>query len=140
MCFPGWRMQFSLFSAATCCLMIAAQAQPQSSGAIGGIVVDANNNAPIRRAIVRLSTVETRPQDALAWTDGNGRIWFGYLPPGRYELQASKSEYQWSAYGAETPRRPAGIIQLAAGEVRSDFVFRLQLLSSISGVVLDEDG
>ena len=31
------------------------------------------------------------------------------------------------------------MIQLAAGESRSDFIFRLQLVSSISGVVLDED-
>jgi hypothetical protein len=133
-------MYLSLFSAATCCLMVAAQAQPQSSGAIGGIVVDANNNTPIRRAIVTLSTVEGRPQDAVAWTDGEGRFWFGYLPSGPYQLRASKVGYQMAAYGAETPRRPAAIIQLAAGEVRSDFIFRLQQMSSISGDVLDEDG
>jgi hypothetical protein len=126
-------------------LAIVAHAQtpatpPQSSGAISGLVVDAHTNTPIRRAIITLSTVETQPQDAVAWTDSNGRFSFGYLPRGRYQLRAAKDTYQMTVYGAKTPGRPAAIIQLADGEVRSDFIFRLQLMSSISGTVLDDDG
>jgi protocatechuate 3,4-dioxygenase beta subunit len=128
-----------------CCLALVAQTQtavtrPQTSGAISGVVVDANANKPIRRAIITLSTVETRPQDAVAWTDANGRFSFGYLPPGRYQLRASKDTYQISLYGAKTPGRPGAIIQLADGEARSDFIFRLQLMCAISGIVLDDDG
>jgi hypothetical protein len=128
-----------------CFLAIVAHAQtpaapPQSSGAISGVVVDAHTNTPIRRAIITLSTVETRPQDAVAWTDANGRFSFGYLPPGRYQLRAAKDTYQMTVYGSKTPSRPAAIIQLANGEARSDFIFRLQLMSSISGIVLDDDG
>ena len=115
-------------------------ATPAAAGAISGIVVDGAANAPVRRAIVTLSTVETVPQDAVAWTDANGRFIFGYLPAGRYQLRAAKDGYQGAAFGAETPRRPAAIIQLATGQFRSDIVFRLQLMNSISGVVLDEDG
>src|SRR5207244_654535 len=36
--------------------------------------------------------------------------------------------------------RPPDIIQLTAGQLRNDFTFRLQLMNSITGVVLDEDG
>ena len=132
-------MHLSLFTAAICCLMVA-QAQAQPAGVIAGSVVDANSNKPVRRASVVLSTVEARPQDALAWTDGDGRFSFGYLPAGPYQLRASKDGYQAAAYGTETPRRPAAIIQLADGEVRNEFVFRLKPPMSISGVVLDEDG
>ncbi len=130
-------MHLSLFTAAICCLMVA-QAQP--AGVIAGSVVDANSNKPVRRANVVLSTVEARPQDALAWTDGDGRFSFGYLPAGSYQLRVSKDGYQAAIYGTETPRRPASIIQLANDEVRNDFIFRLKPPTSISGVVLDEDG
>lgn len=128
-----------------CCLPFVAHAQtaptaPEPSGVISGLVIDAHTNKPLRRAIVTLSTVETRPQDAVAWTDANGRFSFGYLSLGRYQLRASKEAYQTEAYGAKPSGRPGAIIQLAAGQVRSDFVFRLQLMSSISGIVLDEDG
>jgi len=139
-------MRFSVFRASvglSCSLAIGALAQTSppaaSSGVIAGMVLDATGNSPIRRAIVTLSTVETQPQDAVAWTDANGRFSFGYLPPGRYQLRATKDGYQPAAFGAANSRRPPGIIQLTAGESRNDLVFRLQLVSSISGVVLDED-
>jgi hypothetical protein len=140
-------MRFSVFSASVgllCSLAIGALAQTSppsaTSGVIAGMVLDATGNSPIRRAIVTLSTVETQPQDAVAWTDANGRFSFGYLPPGRYQLRVTKDGYQPAANGEVNPRRPPAIIQLAAGEARTDFIFRLQLISSISGVVLDEDG
>src|SRR5882724_6466376 len=123
-----------------CGLTIGAQAQTVSLGAIAGVVVGAGGNSPIRRAIITLSTVEEQPQDAVAWTDANGRFSFGYLPPGRYQLRAMKDGYQGAVYGADAFRRPPAIIQLAAGQFRSDFIFRLQLMNSITGVVLDDDG
>ena len=140
-------MRFSVFSASVgllCPWAIGAFAQTSppsaATGVIAGIVLDAAGNSPIRRAIVTLSTVETQPQDAVAWTDSNGRFSFGYLPAGRYQLRVTKDGYQPAVNAAGDSRRPPAMIQLAAGEARSDLVFRLQLVSSISGVVLDEDG
>jgi protocatechuate 3,4-dioxygenase beta subunit len=140
-------MRFSVFRASIgllCSWIVGAFAQAPSpattNGVISGIVLDAAGNSPIRRAIVKLSTVETQPQDAVAWTDANGRFSFGYLPAGRYQLRVTKDGYQPAVNAEVNPRRPPAIIQLASGEARTDFIFRLQLISSISGVVLDEDG
>ena len=73
--------------------------------------------------------------------DGRKRpLLVSYLPPGRYQLRPRKDGYQGLAYGAKTATRPAGTIQLAAGETRADLVLRLQRTSSISGVVLGDDG
>jgi hypothetical protein len=139
-------MRYSVFRASIgllYCLVMGAQtrtAPPAASGMIAGTVLDAADNSPLRRAIVTLSTVETQPQDAVAWTDANGRFSFGYLPADRYQLRATKDGFQPAFYGAGNTRRPPAIIQLAAGDSRSDFILRLQLISSINGVVLDEDG
>lgn len=141
-------MRLSAFRASvglSCSLAIGAFAQTSppaaASGNIGGIVLAAAENSPIRRAVVTLSTVEAQPQDAVAWTDANGRFSFGYLPPGRYQLRVTKDGYQPAAYnGAGNPNRPPATIQLAASESRSDLILHMKLISSISGVVLDEDG
>ena len=129
-------------SAFCCCLILGAQASRPAppSGAIAGVVIDAATRQPIRRAIVTLSTVELEPQDAIAWTDANGRFAFGYLPAGGYELRVTKTGYEALAYGAATTRRPPGVLRLAPGEVRNDLLFPLHLVSSISGLVTDEDG
>src|ERR1700730_15946610 len=139
-------MHFSLFrvSIVLFCawvMGVLAQTLPQAPafGGIAGIVLN-TDNAPVRRTIVTLSTVETPAQDAVAWTDANGRFSFGNVPPGRYQLRGSKDGYQPAAYGAKTARNPAEIIKLAAGEFRTEFIFHLQGISSISGVVVDEDG
>lgn len=131
--------RFSVF-----CLILNAQAQTPpaqpASGAIAGIVVDRNHDAPIRRAVVTLSTLEPRPREAVAWTGSDGRFSFGNLPAGRYRLAVLKNGYQFAVHGTDSFRLPPEIIQLAVGESRTDFVFRLQVLTSISGVVADQDG
>ena len=132
---------FRLLPAFSCCFAAEAQTPPPAvSGGISGIVLDAGSHSPLRRAVVTLSTVEAKPQDAVAWTDGNGRFSFGYLPAGRYQLWVKKEGYLAAAYGAESFRRPPATIQLAAGQFRNDFVFRLRPMTSITGVVLDDDG
>jgi hypothetical protein len=55
------------------CLACYAQVTPRpeagagAPGTIAGIVLDRESNAPVRRVVVTLSTVEARPQDAVAW-------------------------------------------------------------------------
>jgi Carboxypeptidase regulatory-like domain len=139
---------FFRVSAALCCtLALFAQAPgptpPAAAaglGAISGLVVDRVSNTPLRRAVVTLSTLEAQPQDAVAWTDANGRFGFGLLPVGGYELHVTKNGYQPAAYGSEDPRRPSAAIRLAAGEVRNDVVVRMTSATSVSGLVLDESG
>jgi hypothetical protein len=89
---------------------------------------------------VTLSTLEAQPQDAVAWTDANGRFGFGNVPAGGYELRVTKHGYQPAAFGSDDPRRPPAAIRLAAGELRNDLVLRMALPTAVSGVVLDEAG
>ncbi|MDQ2899870.1 MAG: carboxypeptidase-like regulatory domain-containing protein [Acidobacteriota bacterium] len=119
------------------CLPLCAQ---PAAGLVGGTVIDRDTNTPVRRAIVTLSTVETRPRDAVAWTDTQGRFAFGYLSAGRYQLRAQKDGYQMAFLGADNPHRPPETIALANGENRSGIVFQLHHPGSITGMVVDEEG
>ena len=100
-----------------CIPLMAASlhAQSPNSGSIAGTVVNRSTNTAIRRAIVTLTTVETQPQDAVAWTDAAGRFSFSFLPAGRYRLYATKEGFQATGFGAEARNRLPDIITLAAG-------------------------
>jgi hypothetical protein len=104
-------MRLQFFRFCSYCIAGLCELYAQPSGTISGIVLNQESNAPIRRALVTLSTVETRPR-------------------------AHKNGYQGAAFGVETPYRPPVIITLGAGENRSDFVLRLQSMDAISGAVL----
>ncbi len=55
------------FRGITCCLLTCGtslRAQSPNSGSIAGTVLNRAANAPVRRAIVTLSTVDAQPQDA----------------------------------------------------------------------------
>src|SRR5712691_9119826 len=107
---------------------------------VAGVVIDAGNGLPIRKAYVSLTTAEDSPAEALAITDSSGRFAFANVPSGRYQLHAQRDGYQQAWYGAPTPNHAPGVIALNSGETRQDFVFRMTPLGAISGVVLDQDG
>ncbi len=120
-----------------CSLISGLFAQPAAPvyGLIAGTVLDGSAKTPLRKANVTLTMMGAKPLDALAWTDDSGHFAFGYLPPGRYQLQA-----QYQGYQADSRSRRDEPVDLKAGETRSDFVIRLFRLASISGTVLGDDG
>jgi protocatechuate 3,4-dioxygenase beta subunit len=117
-----------------------AQAPPAPYASISGVVLNDAAGTPIRRAVVTLSTLDTPPLEAVTFTESNGVFGFTAIPPGKYRLQANMDGFQHAWFGASTPARPPGTLNLAAGDGRYGITFRLRQLGSISGVVLDPDG
>jgi protocatechuate 3,4-dioxygenase beta subunit len=108
--------------------------------AISGVVLNDATGAPIRRAVITLSTLDTPPLDAVTFTEANGAFGFSAVPPGKYRLRAWLNGYQNGWFGAATPSRAPGTLALAAGDVRYGITFRLRPLGTISGTVFDPDG
>jgi len=117
-----------------------ALAAPGPYAAVSGVVLNDATGTPLRRAVVTLSTLDTPPLEAVTFTESNGVFGFTAIPPGKYRLRASMDGFQRASFGASTPARPPGTLNLAAGDGRYGITFRLRPLGSVSGVVLDPDG
>jgi protocatechuate 3,4-dioxygenase beta subunit len=115
-----------------------SQAPLVGKGIVSGVVVVAGSGQPARRARVSLSTSEAAGSRT-AMSDEQGRFTFGSLPPGRFNLSASKAGHINGAYGQRRPGRPGTPIQLADGQ-RLQVQLQIWRGGVITGTVLDEHG
>jgi len=132
--------RLSMAAAGLAALGVAAQTPRSPYAAISGVVLNDATGAPVRRAVVTLSTLDTPPLDAVTFSESNGAFAFTAIPPGKYQLHVDMEGFQQAWFGASNWRRPPGTMSLAAGDVRYGITFRLRPHGSISGVVLDPDG
>ncbi len=121
-------------------VLAGADAARSAYAAISGVVLNDATGAPLRRAVLTLSTLDEPPLEAVTLSESNGDFGFTAIPPGRYRLTALLDGFQQGWFGASTPARPPGMLTLAAGDVRYGITFRLRPLGSIGGTVLDPDG
>lgn len=136
----------SLFVIAALVIVQAAQpprdrpvAAGETGGSIEGRVLDARTDAPLRRAVVRLSAPEL-PRTLTMRTDADGRYSFSDLPAGRYAVRASKPRYLALDYGQRRPFEPGRRILLGARERLQRVDVPLQPAGVIAGRVLDPAG
>jgi hypothetical protein len=80
-------------------LPILCAAQPPGTGVISGRVVEASNNDPVRKAIVTLTWQGAPRSWATSRTDSSGQFKFEGLPPGKYDLRATKPGEGTAIYG-----------------------------------------
>jgi hypothetical protein len=109
-------------------------------GVISGTVIEATSGEPVRKAVVTVTWQGTPRSWATTRTDGSGRFTFEGLPPGKYNLSATKAQLGTANYGAASVRELGDLITLGEGETRADLKLRFVRSSTISGRVLDPDG
>ena len=111
----------------------------EGTGGIKGQVFAADQNAPLRRARVRLSSPELQIT-RVATTDAEGRFEFKRLPAARFTLNASKGSYIALDYGQRRPFERGKPVELAAGQVLEKVNFTLPRGGVITGRVTDDFG
>jgi len=106
-------------------ILLAAQQRdatvaPIASGTatISGVVMSADAQAPMRRAIVTVTGSEL-PAPRSAITDDRGRFSIGRLPAGSFTVVAKKAAYLQAEFGVAKPGRPGSRVAVSAGETRS---------------------
>ena len=111
----------------------------EGTGAIRGQVFAADQNAPLRRARVRLSSPEMQ-LTRMATTDAEGRFEFKKLPAGHFNLNASKGSYMALDYGQRRPFERGKPVELGQGQVLEKVNFTLPRGGVIMGRVTDDFG
>lgn len=110
------------------------------NASIAGVVVtDEATPRPLRRATVQLAG------DALLTgrqviTGSDGAFVFKNLPAGQFTIQASKSNYMRTTFGAKRPGGSGLSIVLADNEKLADVSIKLPQYAVISGTIYDQNG
>ena len=111
------------------------------TGSISGrVFVDGAERQPARRVRVTLTELARTMPGLTTTTDDTGAFSFAGLPAGRFEIQAFKSAYLRSSYGASRPERPGTPIVVKAGEAVANLSMTIARGGVISGLVRDPRG
>ncbi len=118
--------------------------KPPATAIIRGHVVAADTGQPLRRAQVRLFSMDVaaggKTENRQATTDAAGAYEFKDLPEGRFQVNASKGSYVTMSAGQTRPNDPGKPITLRAAELLERMDFSLPRGSVITGRVVDEYG
>jgi len=92
---------------------------------LSGMVVKLAGSEPLRKAHIRLESVDDRTRSVTVVTDENGRFEFKRIDPGRYNLTAMRVGYVSLPYGQRNAGDPGAILTLNPGQEMKDLLFRL---------------
>lgn len=107
---------------------------------IRGRVFAADTGKPLRRARVRLQSLDPDIPVQTANTGADGRYEITDLRPSRYTMTAARSGYLTLAYGQRRPFEGGKPVQLADRQVLEDVDFNLPRMSVVAGRITDETG
>ncbi len=121
------------------CFALAAAAQP--AGTVAGRVLSSVNNSPLAGATVLLRISTDGPAKSYSADSGSdGRFLITGIPPGVYELAASKPGFE-SRPSHRLNMPPDSLpVTVAAGNAAPPLAIRLTPDGVITGRVIDEDG
>ena len=115
------------------------EAPPKGTAVIKGTVVAAGTGSPVRRAQVRVMSIEGRGGGVTS-TDGEGRYEVKDLPAGRFTVTASKGSFVQASFGQRRPTDPGTPIDIADGQTADKVNFILSRGSVITGRIVDDGG
>jgi len=104
-----------------------------------GYVVAADSGAPLRRALVRVSSSDGR-SGGMTTTDADGRFEVKELLAGRYSVSVTKAGYVTMQYGQRRPEQQGTMLDILDGQLVEKIAFSLPRGGVIVGRVLDEFG
>lgn len=109
------------------------------TGRIAGVVMTAGDSpTPVRRAVVNARGLG--PATISQITDDAGRFVFDRLPPGDYQITATRPAFVPAEYGARRPGRPGTRLSLGVGQTIDDVALMMARGATISGLVRMANG
>ena len=115
------------------------QTEKVGTAALSGRVLAADTSQPLRRALVRASSAETRQGRSVS-TDADGRWQLKNLPAGSYRVGVSKGGFVDIAYGPRGHSKRARFSQPADAQSLDKLDVALPRAGVVTGRILDEFG
>lgn len=115
------------------------EAPPKGNAVMKGQVLAAGTGTPVRRAQVRVMSMEGRG-GGVTNTDAEGYFEIRDLPAGRYNVSATKNGYVMGSFGQRRPGEPGTPIELAENQIAEKVNFQLSRGGVISGRIVDDGG
>jgi hypothetical protein len=112
---------------------------PPGTSVLRGQVIAADTGSPIRRAQVRVASLDARESRVIA-TDAQGRFEIGQLPAGRYTMTASKAGFVTLQYGQRRASESGTPLELADNQAIDKLTIALPRGGVIGGRIVDEFG
>ena len=113
---------------------------PKASATVSGVVIDAQTQAPVRNAAVRINPSESASGGRIAVSDAQGRFEIAGLIGGSYVLAAARADYLPPALGQRRLGSADAILELAEGETRTGVIVPMERGGVITGRVVDDYG
>src|SRR5262245_49669142 len=144
---PQLRLPVLLLAATATAGIQARQWQADArTGLVVGQVVDGMTGEPVAGATVAFGlgpgagSTDSSPIVPRILTGSTGRFVFRNLPPGSFNVVATKPGYVPGAYGRVRPESVPELLSLAIGDRIGDVVIRLWRSAALAGIVVDEVG
>jgi hypothetical protein len=105
----------------------------------GSVILPGPSPAPVRRAIVTLSSADGQDHRSVV-TDDTGQFRFTSVPAGRYSLEARKAAHLTVSYGARRLGRPGTSFVVAEGQAVAGMTMTMPRGGVIAGRLTLESG
>jgi hypothetical protein len=112
-------------------------AQQPAPGSVQGVVQSRGTQAPVAGAVVELRRSDTGAEPLLRAAQADGRFFFQNVPPGRYQLFATRTGYLPAELGQRNPSGRGSPLVIEAGQQMSGLRLSMTQTAAISGRILD---
>lgn len=133
-----------LLVAASIAAAQTSSTRPEDLCAVGGQIVNAVTNEPLRRATIILMRADSSPgEPARSYTvssDAGGAFALKNVEPGSYRLSVHRNGYVPYAYGSHGMQRPGTTLTLLRQQRLTDLVLKLTPQGVLTGRIVDAEG